>query len=100
MDSMWRGGYSKWINEEKRKYSPEVDYGVWWRTAKRGVFARISWIENTGELYALMLGTDKFMVIGVYKSREEVEKLLEGWPEMMHNVKVEELAERIRRVAG
>jgi hypothetical protein len=39
--------------DERRRRSPELDYGVWWR--RRGVVYRLTWVEATGELIAVQL---------------------------------------------
>lgn len=86
-----RDDYQEWINEPKRKHSPEIDWGVWWRlslppqTVDAGFNQRwrVSWIDGTGELYAKELypGSEKFILIGVYPTREAVEARMEGWAE-------------------
>lgn len=69
-----------------RLRSPEVDFGVfWWKG--RPMYSgqhRISWIEDTGEVYAALLnrGRPAYRVIGCIPTREAVEQALEGWDEM------------------
>jgi len=82
-------GYNKWSSVPIRERSPEVDFGCWW---KAGPLAgdrlydqwRVSWIEATGELYALDLAhreMERFIVIGHFLTREVVEAAMQGWAE-------------------
>jgi hypothetical protein len=42
-----------YADDELRRRSPELDFGVWWRAA--GVVYRLTWVEATGELVAVQL---------------------------------------------
>ena len=73
-------GYKEWI--EKRAKSGEIDYGVWWGLYDRKFpFWRVSWIRNTGELYAVSPATDEYIILGRYETEAEVERRMEGWAE-------------------
>ncbi len=78
--------YKEWIEKPQRKFSGELDFGVHWEMAmKRKGFPtwRVSWIEKTGELYAVRLDTlDEFFILGKYPTREEVENAMSGWADM------------------
>lgn len=79
-----REGYQDWISDPKRARSGEVDFGVWWGLQDRDFCYgkspwRVSWIEDTGELYARELTSDRYIVLGVYPTRAEVEARMEGW---------------------
>ena len=101
-----RDDYQKWISEPKRKRSGELDFGCWWTLypddppASPLVFVqgceqvtmfsasdagrwRVSWIDDTGELYAKHLahGSDAMIVLGHYPTSEAVEERMEGWAE-------------------
>lgn len=43
-----------YADDERRRRSPELDFGVWWRD-RGGVVYRLSWVEATGELIAVQL---------------------------------------------
>ena len=78
--------YEVFIQHPERKTSREVDFGVHWRLLdeKDGSPWRVSWIANTGELYAVEVvahGKRRAIVFGRYAEREQVEKILEGWAE-------------------
>jgi len=101
------GNHQKWISRPDRLKSPEVDFGVWWKLCPdnaplvvgEGLVGdvpvtftnagmnrrwRVSWIEATGELYAVeqaLPKTDRFIVITVIKTREAIDKRMEGWAE-------------------
>jgi hypothetical protein len=96
-------------DDERRRSSAEIEFGQDWHDA-RGVRYELSWIEDTGELYVMAEESpsgfiDPFgdqldlfgrwsgasvptsslvvRVIGRVPSRDEVERLLEGWEEAM-----------------
>ena len=67
-----------------RARSPEVDYGTHWRTEPEleWPMARVSWIEATGELYAVTFHEENPVeVLAVIHRRDLVEEILEGWAE-------------------
>jgi hypothetical protein len=99
-----RDSYQEWISEPTRARSPELDFGVWWTlypddppatprlamlgsqlvgvlSAEAGGRWRVSWIDDTGELYAKHLATDAMIVLGHYPTREAVEVRMKGWAE-------------------
>lgn len=81
--------------DERRRLSPEVDFGVWWRGPAASVF-RLTWVEETGEVIAVSLAPATFAFndgsvlvragepgavfrLAVLESREAVEQALAGW---------------------
>ena len=73
-------GYEEWIDKPIRSKSGEVDFGVLWRLAGANFpLWRVSWIANTGELYAKDETTDRYVVLGHYETREQVEELMTGY---------------------
>lgn len=73
-------GYAEWIEEETRRRSGELDFGVWWRVGEQDYPRwRVSWIDDTGELYAREAGTDRYVILGTYETEEEVEHRMDGW---------------------
>lgn len=81
-------GYTLWIAHPRRKRSPELDFGVWWRVPSSRAYWRVSWIEATGELYAreLALGSDRFLVLGIFPTEGQAEAAMEGWAEGDHDL--------------
>jgi len=80
-------GYMEWIAAQRRARSAEVDFGVWWRLRPDDrVTWRVSWIEATGELYAREQapGSDRYVVLGYFATRDEVEAFMDGWAEGPH----------------
>lgn len=81
--------YKEWISDLKRKYSPEWDYGVHWTLKELGpkpthpfyIKFRVSWIKDTGELYAVSLDEEHrhFFILGVFESKDDVERRMAGW---------------------
>jgi len=78
-----RRGYHAWLSgDPRRAKSLEVDFGVFWRLGKANWPQwRVSWIEATGELYAKELApdSDRYIVLGQFATREEVEERMAGW---------------------
>ena len=88
--------------DPRRRASDEIEYGTDW-TDTKGVRCEISWIADTGEIYAMAepiepigsdglgdlyvqgMPTDAVTVelLGHSPSQEGVEKLLEGWETAM-----------------
>jgi hypothetical protein len=69
---------------ERRALSLEHDFGVMWRAGRRRrPRYRVSWIEATGELYALALSEFEQLrdveLLGIVETHERVEQLLSGW---------------------
>jgi hypothetical protein len=99
-----REDYTNWIAELERARSPELDFGVWWtltpdaapdgvlisaelNARRRRVEAhavtrwRVSWIEDTGELYArdLAMNSERVIVLGRYPTRAAIEERMGDW---------------------
>ena len=83
-------GFQKFIHAPKRERSGEHDFGShWkWRTGNTPLHllpsARISWIEDTGELYAVIFDfnlsePDRYILIGIYPKEEQVEFAMRDW---------------------
>jgi hypothetical protein len=89
--------------DERRRRSAEVEFGNNWFDVK-GSRYEVSWIEDTGELYAMLelvpeadswtpfgdieveeVKVDSLLVtvLAVVQSRDEIEALLEGWADQM-----------------
>lgn len=85
-----------------REFSPEWDFGVMWRETpdKEWPLWRVSWIVNTGEIYAV--SRDQYRLLGVvpavgeypnpkvgdsasldkwheFNRAQDIEKVMEGW---------------------
>jgi hypothetical protein len=103
--------------DERRRRSVEVEFGNNWFDAKGNRY-ELSWVEDTGELYAMLELTpeadtwspfgdievedakvDSLMVsvLGNVATRDEVEQLLDGWAgHMVEADGVHWVAERLR----
>ena len=85
--------------DERRRQSAEVEFGNNWFDAK-GSRYELSWVEDTGELYAMLeltpeagswtpfgdvevedvkVDTLVVTVLGTFATQAEVEALLDGW---------------------
>ena len=89
-------------DDDRRRYSPEWDYGVWWRLSveERWPRWRVSWVCETGDLYAVRCAGRSLVILlgnvppaGMYPHgaghdawsawhrAQPVEALLAGWAE-------------------
>ncbi len=89
--------------DERRRQSAEIEFGNNWFD-NRGSRYEISWVEDTGELYAMLelapeadtwtpfgdievedvkVDTLLVTVLAVVPTRDAVEQLLDGWAEHM-----------------
>jgi hypothetical protein len=89
-------GYKVFASFEERKHSGEIDYGVWWhmRYSPRGPFYKVSFIFDTGEVYAVNLNDmDHYNVLAwtlnvgdSKETRQEIEELMDGWLDMENDL--------------
>ena len=70
----------------ERRYSPEVDFGVHWTDPALpneipGALPRwrVSWIANSGEVYAVRDWDGPVRLYGAVQGQEAVEDFLDGW---------------------
>lgn len=79
---MWINIEGFYADDERRRRSGEVDYGVMWTTdAYHWPRYRVSYVIDTGELYALCLSHGPVELLGVFIDREACERALAGWAE-------------------
>lgn len=81
---IFKGIEEFYVNNEDRRQSLEVDFGVQWLVHKdRTLTWRVSWLEATGEVVAFNQRRRGGLVelLGVVHSREEIEAVLDGWEE-------------------
>jgi hypothetical protein len=70
-------GYKTWMSETVRAASKELQFGTWWRLDT--TYWRVSWIEATGELYAVERGSgDHFAVLSCLE-KKEINVLMRKW---------------------
>lgn len=75
------------VPDADRRLSSEWDLGVHWtepfETGWTWPRSRLTWVEKTGELIVVrhhrFSSRDTVKVIAVIESREELERVLEGW---------------------
>jgi hypothetical protein len=119
-DAVWRtrvasliqNGYKEWIARPDRERSPESDFGGWYSlNGEKNPAAHrwsVSWIEDTGEIYARCEHTDEYILLGMTKPGDEsqVERALDGWSnpdlEVFHNLQAlwEQIQQRGASVRG
>ena len=83
---------------EARRRSPEADYGVWWHDGVGTEFWRVSYVQATGEVYAVNPWNGQVEVLGVVPPDLEeftpggnrtsrltyyrtLDRILDGWAE-------------------
>jgi len=70
-------GYAAWMGLMERTPSKKVEFGTWWRLGAR--YWRVSWIEATGELYAVEAKpSDRFVVLSSM-GKKQVNDLMRKW---------------------
>jgi len=75
-------GLAQFNRNIERMHSAEYDYGGWWTAnGKPSEWPRftVSWIEDTGELYAWNSPEDLYQVLGRFDTEAAVEQAMEGW---------------------
>jgi hypothetical protein len=63
------------------RLSGELDFGVWWRKVRGNAPFRISFIEDTGDIYAVNLWSHEVTLLAAGRSRAKLEKSLDEWAE-------------------
>lgn len=71
-------GYAEWMQALERTPSKKIEFGNWWRLNKS--YWRVSWIETTGELYAVEQRppTDRFVMLTLL-DKKQVTDLMRKW---------------------
>lgn len=65
--------------DEARKRSRELDFGVWWRDGRNYPVYRVTWVEATGEVYAIDQHEDRIEILGKVQTEAAIEKVMDGW---------------------
>ena len=81
---------AEFYNEDpQRQHSGEADYGVWWQDTRPYPRWRVSYIKDTGEVYAVELSLGgRVMVLGHAEPDSEglyyrtLDGILDGWAEV------------------
>ena len=70
------------VPDRARRRSPELDFGVWWTEPwENRPNCRVSWVENTSELYIVRFDgrVQPVRVIATIQGRAAVEHVMHGW---------------------
>lgn len=68
-----------------RRRSAEADYGVHWRSTSEWGTSRLSYIRDTGEVYAVKFSPARVEVLGIVPPDDEeifyrtLDRILKGW---------------------
>jgi hypothetical protein len=104
LNSATYGSIIEFIDERReRLYSRERDVGLRWRASK--AIYRAAWIEDTGELYVVQLGTPDqggghVELVAAGLEIEELEEAVPGWREAQDDgdQSLDWLRDRVRRL--
>jgi hypothetical protein len=82
----YRSLASFYTADDRRIHSRERDVGLWWRDDVDGPLHRAAWVNDTGELYLVRLGSaedggGRVEVLTTVLDGEQLEEALEGWRE-------------------
>jgi hypothetical protein len=70
-------GYAQWAQEAARAASKTIEFGNWWRLDV--TYWRVSWIEDTGELYAVeRKPSDRYVVLACL-DKKQVTEFMKKW---------------------
>lgn len=69
------------FRQKNRLSMIDIDYGANWHLNALSLFPtwRVSWIERSGELYAVAQDHSQYLVLGIFHEKEEVDALLAEW---------------------
>ncbi len=70
-------GFDEWMRSGKRAASKEIEFGQWWRFGRS--YWRVSWIQETNELYAVERGESDRFVLLTELDRNAVNELMKKW---------------------
>lgn len=74
-----RSAVDEWRNLDPRRHSPDVDYGMQWRTAGSDDRWRISWNTGSGALYATNTAQTEVSDLGTFGTESDVTGALGHW---------------------
>ena len=82
----YRSLASFYTADDRRIDSRERDVGLWWREDVDGPLHRAAWVNDTGELYLVRLGSaedggGQVEVLATVLDSDRLEQALEGWRE-------------------
>lgn len=82
-----------YADDERRRLSPEANYGVWWQNFPgfREPSWRVSYVQATGEVYAVETRAGRVKILGTFPADDVaqgdvyyrgLDALLKGWEEI------------------
>ena len=74
-----RSALDRWRSIDDRRHSPDVDYGMHWRTADSDEHWRVSWNRGSGALYATNRDETVVDDLGTFASEIDVAAALPEW---------------------
>ncbi len=69
----------EFYKSKKRQRSRELDFRVWWRDGRNFPVYRVTWVADTGELYAIDQHDERLEILAIITDEAELEKTLDGW---------------------
>ena len=74
-----RTAVDRWRDLDERRHSPDVDFGMRWRTAGSGEEWRVSWNRGSGALYATNRDENVVEDLGTFANEAGVTTALPEW---------------------
>jgi len=80
-----------YADNEVRRNSPEADYGVWWTSPRDPGYWRVSYIQATGEVYAVLVRGGTVEILGTVSPDTDavgevyyryLNRILKGWADV------------------
>lgn len=70
--------------DERRRLSPEHDFGCWWVEGPTWQRYRVSWVEATGEVYAIRATAEPapLELLAVIPDEADLTARLRGWADV------------------
>jgi hypothetical protein len=72
--------------DERRRFSPEEDFGSNWCMEDRNTRSRLSWLRATGEVILVNVDSTHVELIGWTPNLKTLQRVLKGW-EHQHGAK-------------
>lgn len=81
MTRFWNDIEEFYDADPRRRTSGELDFGCMWVEIDRPRWPqyRVSWVDDTGEVYAVRLNHGRIELLGKVEGREQAEQALRGW---------------------
>ena len=78
-------GLDRWRELKPTRYSPDIDYGMRWRSANDPNRRwRVSWNSGSGDLYAVDQHDNNVIDLATFEDQTTANHAIEGWAKLHH----------------